>query len=82
MTWNLRVVNMQAEDSENPFQNEPYLEIREVYYDQIGKPIGHCPASIGGEDIEEMKTYIEWAQEALKKPVLTFNDSHDSKKAV
>ena len=71
MTWNLRVVNMSDD-------HEEYFEIREVYYDPIGKPMGHCPAAIGGEDIEEMRQYIKWAQEALDKPVLTFKDTHEN----
>jgi hypothetical protein len=49
-----------------------YIEIREVYYDQLGKPLGHCRATSGGEDIEEVKQYLTWALEALDKPVLTF----------
>ena len=72
MTWNLRVVDMGDE-------NESYLEIREVYYDTMGKPMGHCPAAIGGEDIEEMRQYIKWAQDALDKPVLTFKDNHEDR---
>jgi hypothetical protein len=70
MTWNLRLVNMSDPD-------ETYIEIREVYYDQMGKPLGHCAAHIGGENVGELRTYIEWAIEALDKPILTFGDNDD-----
>jgi len=53
-----------------------YMEIREVYYDQIGKPLGHCRATAGGEDAKEIKQYLTWALEALDKPVLTFGESN------
>jgi hypothetical protein len=53
-----------------------YMEIREVYYDQLGKPLGHCRATSGGEDIEEIKQYLTWALEALDKPILTFGESN------
>jgi hypothetical protein len=67
MTWNLRLVNMSD-------GGEPYVEIREVYYDQIGKPLGHSAATMGGEDSKEIRTYLEWAIQALSKPTLNFGD--------
>jgi hypothetical protein len=70
MTWNLRLVNM----SDPEYPNDPYVEIREVYYDQVGKPLGHSTATMGGENKEEIKRYLEWALEALEKPVLKFKD--------
>jgi hypothetical protein len=56
------------------FPDEEYVEVREVYYDQLGKPLGHCTAAMGGEDTEEIKQYLEWAMEALTKPVLSFGE--------
>jgi hypothetical protein len=53
-----------------------YIEIREVYYDQLGKPMGHCRATSGGENVEEIKQYLTWSLEALDKPVLTFGESN------
>jgi hypothetical protein len=54
--------------------DEQYIEIREVYYDQLGKPMGHCRATSGGENAEEIKQYLTWSLEALDKPVLTFKE--------
>jgi hypothetical protein len=59
--WNLRLVKMDEE-----------LEVREVYYDELGKPIGHTPAVVAGEDKQEIAEYLEWMVLALKKPVLEF----------
>jgi hypothetical protein len=64
MTWNLRLVNMGGD--------EPWVELREVFYDHVGKPIGHTPALVSGENIDEIKTYLIRAVEALDKPILTF----------
>ena len=76
MTWNLRLVNMS-----NPY--EDYFEISEVYYDNMGKPIAHSNAAIGGEDRLEVERYIELAKLALDKPIIKFanheNTSKDSK---
>lgn len=68
MTWNLRLVNMTSKE----FPDEDYIEIREVYYDQMGKPMGHSAATMGGQDKDEVKQYLMWAMEALDKQVLTF----------
>lgn len=71
MTWNLRLVNMCS-----PY--EDYFEIREVFYDTMGKPVGHSNASIGGEDRLEVDRYIQLAKEALDKPILKFSDNEKS----
>jgi hypothetical protein len=68
MTWNLRLVNMLGED--------PYVEIREVFYDHDGSLLGHTTATMGGEDIEDIRTYLKWALEALDKPILNFGDEN------
>jgi hypothetical protein len=70
MTWNLRLVNMSNVEN----LDDPYIEIREVFYDQVGKPLGHTKATMGGENKEEIRTYLGWALEALDKPVLKFKD--------
>jgi len=72
MTWNLRLVQMSNDECLDDF----YIEIREVYYDQLGKPMGHCRATSGGENVEDIRQYLTWALEALDKPVLTFGESN------
>ena len=73
MTWNLRLVEMVEEDC----ADDLYVEIREVYYDQMGKPMGHCRATAGGENIEEVRQYLTLALEALDKSILTFGESNE-----
>jgi len=68
MTWNLRLVDMSNEE----YPDDPYIEIREVFYDQLGKPLGHTIATVSGENAEEIRQYLTWALEALDKPILTF----------
>ena len=70
MTWNLRLVEMVEEEC----QDDPCVEIREVYYDQLGKPLGHTRATVSGESVEEVRRYLTWALEALDKPILTFKE--------
>jgi hypothetical protein len=62
----------------NPY--EDYFEIREVYYDNMGKPVAHSRASIGGEDRLEVDRYIELAKLALDKPVIKFVDHENTNK--
>jgi len=69
--WNVRLVHMVDEE----YPDQPYIEAREVYYDAMGKPMGHCPASVGGETIDELKQYVQYITEALTKPILKFKDS-------
>jgi len=70
MTWNLRLVNLTDPD----YPDVQYFEIREVFYDQLGKQLGHTTATMGGENKDEIKHYLQWALEALDKPVLKFKD--------
>jgi len=73
MTWNLRLVDV-SEDGEE------CIEVCEVFYDTMGKPLGYTPATMSGENAEEIRIYIKWALEALDKPVLKFkeNNAHQS----
>jgi hypothetical protein len=73
MTWNLRLVDV-SEDGEE------CIEVCEVFYDTMGKPLGYTPATMSGENVEEIRTYIKWALESLDKPVLKFkeNNAHQS----
>jgi hypothetical protein len=53
-----------------------YIEVREVFYDNLGKPLGHTRATSGGENVEEVRQYLTWSLEALDKPILTFGESN------
>lgn len=66
--WNYRIVRT-AEDEENPF-----FEISEVYYDPIGKPLGYCKATVGGDTAEDIKDTLTMMALALTKPILKSKD--------
>ena len=68
--WNLRLVHMVDES----YPDEPYLEMREVFYDAMGKPMGHTTATVGSETVDGVKQYVEWMKEALSKQILKFKD--------
>ena len=53
--WNLRLVHMVDES----YPDEPYLEMREVFYDAMGKPMGHTTATVGSETVDGVKQYVE-----------------------
>ena len=67
MTWNYRVIK--TTDGDNP-----WYEIREVYYDQVGKPMGHCSATAGGETVDEIKECMKMMESALTKAVIKDTD--------
>jgi hypothetical protein len=75
MTWNLRLVEIVAQGC----QDERYIEIREVHYDENGDPFAHGRATAGGENIEEVRQYLTRSLEALEKPILTFEDDDEDR---
>ena len=66
--WNYRIVKIKEEETQ-----DEWLEIREVYYDTLGKPMGHCTATVGGETVQEIKDALDMMSKALDKAVLKFN---------
>jgi hypothetical protein len=70
MTWNLRLVEIVAEGC----QDERYIELREVFYDQFGKPMGHTTVTVGFGNVADIKQYLTLALEALDKPILDFKE--------
>ena len=66
--WNYRVIKTKDDETQ-----EEYLEIREVYYDQLGKPMGHCSATVGGETLGELETVLQMMSSALGKAVIKFD---------
>jgi len=69
MAWNLRFVVFEDE-----LTLEPYMELREVFYDEMGKPICHTRATVGGDNMEEITQYLDRALEATTNPVLRHRD--------
>lgn len=69
MYWNYRRVNIAPPDAE-----EPWLEIREVYYNDDHVPTGHCSTATGGEDAETLRKTYELMAEAFDHPILQATD--------
>lgn len=67
MTWNYRLIHL---DVSSP--DEPWYEVREVFYNDDGAVASHSEAAsaIVGNDIEEAKGVVDMLREAFDKPVL------------
>jgi len=61
--WNYRVVEINEEE-------DKWVEVCEVYYDQLGKPMGYCRATVGGENTKEIKDVLEMMMKSVDKAIL------------
>lgn len=71
MYWNYRIVDVTDDRDDGQ-----YLEVREVFYDSKDRPMGHTPATIGGENLVEIVRMIKRISHDLQKfpVVLNTND--------
>ena len=67
--WNFRLVDMTEENG-----NEPYIELREVHYNDEGIPMGHTSACMGADTLDGIKEVMQWHTLALGKPILYESD--------
>jgi hypothetical protein len=65
--WNYRVVKNVDEVTK-----EEYFNVKEVYYDTVGTPMGFCDSDVGGESLQSIRITLELMSAALDKPILTF----------
>lgn len=63
MTWNYRIVK----------QDDIY-ELCEVYYNEIGKPIGYCSTKPVGDSKEELQSVLDMMSEGCAKPIFDAKD--------
>ena len=61
--WNYRVVKFKTEDEE-------YYEIKEVFYDTSGKPVGYSDATCGSDTYDGLYKVMGMMQSAHAKPVI------------
>jgi hypothetical protein len=66
VSWNYRVVRFK-DDLE---YTEEYYEIKEVFYDINGKPVGYSDAVCGSDTYEGLFECMSMMQSAHAKPVL------------
>ena len=77
MTWNHRIIRTKATPEEMELSEEEYYyTIREVYYDEDGKPElvtmeGNVP---WGTTVDELRQDMECLGKALDQPVLNYED--------
>ena len=65
MTWNYRVVRFTEIAGD-----EEFYEIKEVFYDTSGKPVGYSDAVCGADTYEGLFKCMSMMQSAHAKPVL------------
>jgi hypothetical protein len=68
-TWNYRIVNATIENG-----GDDWYCLREVYYDDLGKLIGHAAPCLGAEDMDGFKDVWHMVMEALTLPPLQEDD--------
>lgn len=69
MKWNHRLVDMTDENN-----GEQLYAIREVHYDDDGKPMGHGEPFMCGESMDEIYELLDRLEEAVKHPALKPED--------
>ena len=69
MSWNYRIMAWTQEEN-------PYLQIHSVYYDEKGKPKNYSERGewAGGDTLKEIESELELMKLALKKPILWAGD--------
>ncbi len=68
-TWNYRIVNTKSMNA-----GEDWYCLREVCYNEKGKPTGHGAPCTGSEDMKSLKSVFKMMREAMKLPPLQEKD--------
>ena len=73
MTWNCRVIKY---DTSEPWDDEYYHAIHEVFYDEEGKVFMYTEVAVdvGGNGFDGAKEYYNLLAEAFKAPVLLMSE--------
>lgn len=68
-TWNYRIVNDKSGND-----GEDWYCLKEVCYDDLGKPTGYSDPCLGSEDMESLRKVWAWINEAMSSPPLEEED--------
>jgi hypothetical protein len=68
MSWNYRVVRFKGENL--VADTGEYYEIKEVFYDTSGKPVGYSDATCGADTYDGLFKVMSMMQSAHAKPTL------------
>lgn len=71
MTWNYRVVRFNAEGQTDTYE---LYEIKEVFYDPSGKPVGYSDATCSADTYDGLFKVMGMMQSAHAKPVINEED--------
>ena len=66
MSWNYRIVRFKHHE----FEEDDYYEIKEVFYNSDGKPVGYSDAPLGADTYDGLFKVAGLMQSAHAKPVL------------
>jgi len=77
MSWNYRVMKRKTKDTNEEIVE--FLEIHEVYYDSEGSIEWYTKngVSVGGSDLGELRADLAHMLEALKKPILDYEEDRE-----
>ena len=64
MSWNYRVVEFESAEGEK------YFEVKEVFYNRDGKPVGYSDAVVSGESYSELMQIINMIKRDVLRPVI------------
>ena len=67
MTWNYRVVKFNGGEGEF---DEPYFEIKEVYYNRDGSLAGYCDAPVSGNTFEEVVEVLSQMKSDMHRAII------------
>lgn len=71
MSWNYRIVRFNTEGETDTYE---YYEVKEVFYDTDGKPVGYSDATLGADTYDGLFKVAGLMQSAHAKPVLNASD--------
>jgi hypothetical protein len=70
MSWNYRIVRFKHSE----FEEDEYYEVKEVFYDIDGKPVGYSDAILSADTYDGLFKVAGLMQSAHAKPVLNESD--------
>lgn len=79
MSWNYRVVRFKGENLVS--DTGEYYEIKEVFYDSLGRPVGFSDAACGADTYSGLHKVMGMMQSAYAKPVINEEEFYRVEKA-
>jgi hypothetical protein len=74
MSWNYRIIRFKDEPNWSDNETGEYYEIKEVFYNTVGKPVGYSDATCGSDTYDGLFKVMGMMQSAHAKPVIDESD--------